>query len=86
MIEAFACSDERYGSIKEWLSGQEAAHGGPGDVLVLSCDGKGVAMRPEGLRRQTMKQAESSQRKLQTRLSRGEKRGRKRIAEVTSRL
>jgi hypothetical protein len=52
------------------------------DVLVLSCDGKGIVMRPEALRPATKKQAESSENKLKTRLSRGEKRGRKRIAEV----
>jgi hypothetical protein len=52
------------------------------DVLVLSCDGKGVVMRPEALREQTKKQAESSEHKLKTRLSRGEKRNRKRMAEV----
>jgi hypothetical protein len=52
------------------------------DVLVLSCDGKGIVMRSEALRPATKKQAASSQNKLKTRLSRGEKRGRKRIAEV----
>jgi len=52
------------------------------DVLVLSCDGKGVVMRPEALRAATRKQAQSSEQKLATRLSRGEKRGRKRMAEV----
>ncbi len=56
----------------------------PDDVLVLSCDGKGVVMRPEALRAQTRKQADSSQTKLKTRLSRGEKRGRKRMAEVAA--
>jgi hypothetical protein len=40
-------------------------------------------MRPEGLRPETQKKAEGSERKLQTRLSRGEKRNRKRVAEVT---
>jgi len=52
------------------------------DVLVLSCDGKGVVMRPEALRAATQKQAQSSNAKLSTRLSKGEKRGRKRMAEV----
>jgi hypothetical protein len=52
------------------------------DVIVLSCDGKGVVMRPEGLRPETRKKAESSENKLKTRLSRGEKRNRKRMAEV----
>jgi hypothetical protein len=41
-------------------------------------------MRPEALREQTKKQAESCEHKLKTRLSRGEKRNRKRIAEVAS--
>ena len=54
----------------------------PGDALVLSCDGKGVVMRPEALREQTRKQAKNATTKLKTRLSKGEKRNRKRIAEV----
>ena len=55
-----------------------------GDALVLSCDGKGVVMRPDGLREATRKQAQSHTNKLKTRLSRGEKLGRKRIAEVAA--
>ena len=54
------------------------------DVLVLSCDAKGVVMRPEALREQTKRQAASSEHKLRTRLSRGEKRNRKRMAEVAA--
>ncbi|MDQ2759692.1 MAG: hypothetical protein M3Y17_04435 [Actinomycetota bacterium] len=54
----------------------------PGDVIVLSCDGKGVVMRPEALREQTRREAQNTRHKLQTRLPREEKRGRKRIAEV----
>ncbi len=53
-----------------------------GDVLVLSCDGKGVVMRPEGLRPATAKAAATTNPKLATRLSKGEKRNRKRMAEV----
>ena len=52
------------------------------DALVLSCDGKGVVMRPEALRAATQKQAAKVKGKLETRLSKGEKRNRKRIAEV----
>ena len=52
------------------------------DVLVLSCDAKGVVMRQEALREQTRKQAEGAGTKLATRLSKGEKRARKRMAEV----
>jgi hypothetical protein len=53
-----------------------------GDVLMLSCDGKGIVMRPEALREPTRTAAASAARKLTTRLSKGEKRNRKRMAEV----
>jgi hypothetical protein len=52
------------------------------DVLVLSCDAKGVVMRQDALREQTRKQAQGAEGKLKTRLSKGEKRNRKRMAEV----
>jgi hypothetical protein len=52
------------------------------DVLVLSADGKGIIMRPEALRAATAKAAASATTKLTTRLSKGEKRNRKRMAEV----
>ncbi|MDQ3578952.1 MAG: ISKra4 family transposase [Actinomycetota bacterium] len=53
-----------------------------GDVLVLSADGKGIVMRPEALREPTRKAAAGGGHKLRTRLSKGEKRNRKRMAEV----
>ncbi len=53
-----------------------------GEVLVLSCDGKGIVMRPGALRPATAKAAATSNPKLATRLSKGEKRNRKRMAEV----
>jgi len=56
--------------------------GQPGDAVVLSFDAKGVVMRPQGLREATAKTAAS--RKLSGRLSRGEKRCRKRMAEVAA--
>ena len=52
------------------------------DVVVLSADGKGVVMRPDALRESTAHAAATSENKLTTRLSRGEKRNRKRMAEV----
>jgi hypothetical protein len=52
------------------------------DVIVLSADGKGIVMRPDALREPTARAAASIDNKLQTRLSRGEKRNRKRMAEV----
>ncbi|HEY1514901.1 MAG TPA: ISKra4 family transposase, partial [Solirubrobacteraceae bacterium] len=54
----------------------------PEDVLVLSCDGKGVVMRHDALRPATAKAATAAAPKLTTRLSKGEKPNRKRIAEV----
>ncbi|MGI9053317.1 MAG: ISKra4 family transposase [Ilumatobacteraceae bacterium] len=53
-----------------------------GDVLVISADGKGIVMRPESLRPATAAKAKASTTKLETRLSKGEKRNRKRLAEV----
>ncbi|MGH9244041.1 MAG: ISKra4 family transposase [Acidimicrobiales bacterium] len=55
---------------------------GAGDVVVISCDGKGIVMRPEALREQTKKVAQAATTKLHTRLSKGEKHGRKRMATV----
>jgi hypothetical protein len=53
-----------------------------GHALVLTFDGKGVVMRPESLRPATAKAAAASEGKLATRLSPGEKNGRKRMAEI----
>jgi hypothetical protein len=53
-------------------------------LLVMSVDGKGVVMRHQDLREATRKAAEKSKRKRKTRLSRGEKRNRKRMATVAS--
>jgi len=65
-----------------FYAGRQAAPSGHADALVLSCDGKGVVMRPDALRAATRKQAAKANGKLKTRLSKGEKRNRKRIAEV----
>jgi len=51
-------------------------------LLVMSYDGKGIVMRPEALREATAKAAAGTRRKLATRLSPGEKNGRKRMAEL----
>ena len=49
-------------------------------MLVLSCDGKGIVMRPDALRPATAAAAAKATGKLATRLSKGEKRHRKRLA------
>jgi len=54
----------------------------PGDALVLTFDGKGIVMRPDALRPATKAAARTSSSKLDTRLSKGEKRNRKRMATV----
>jgi hypothetical protein len=61
----------------------EAAASGK-DLLVLSLDGKGIVMRREDLREATRKAAESGQHKLDRRLSKGEKKDRKRMATVAA--
>lgn len=53
------------------------------NLLVLTFDGKGVVMRKEGLRECTKKAAEKSK-KLNSRLSPGEKKDRKRMAMVAA--
>jgi hypothetical protein len=57
---------------------------GADDFLVLTCDGKGVVMRPSGLRDATRRAAEAHEHKLRGRLSKGEKNGRKRMAAVAA--
>lgn len=55
-----------------------------GSILVISADGKGVVMRAEDLREHTRKAAEAGTRKMGTRLSKGEKKNRKRMATVAA--
>lgn len=62
----------------------ELAEKQTGSLLVLTVDGKGVQMRKEHLREATRKQADKHQHRLTSKLSRGEKRGRKRMATVTA--
>lgn len=54
------------------------------DLLVLTFDGKGIVMVPDALRPATKKAASKAVRKLVTRLTAGEKRNRKRMAEVAA--
>jgi hypothetical protein len=54
----------------------------PGQVLVLSCDAKGIRMRPGQLRPETARKIRKSVPKQDGRLSQGEVRTRKRMAET----
>jgi hypothetical protein len=56
----------------------------PGRVLGLQADGKGIVMRPGSLRPGTAARAARASAKLGTRLSPGEKHGRKRMAEIVA--
>jgi len=62
-----------------WRAVEPAPEGWP---LVLTFDGKGIVMLPEALRPATARVAASAENKLVTRLSPGEKNGRKRMCEV----
>ncbi len=53
------------------------------DLLILSFDGKGIVMLPDSLRECTKKAAEKTK-KLKSRLSPGEKKDRKRMAQVAT--
>ena len=68
-----------------FYSGTELDSDGPSSgLLVLTFDQKGVVLRKEDLTEATRKAAESSRHKMDTRLSQGEKRGRKRMASVAA--
>jgi Uncharacterised protein family (UPF0236) len=68
--------------VTEFYETAERPRAKESDSLVVSVDGKGIVMRPDSLREETRRRACSEGHKLQTRLSKGEKRDRKRIAEL----
>jgi hypothetical protein len=63
---------------------REPPHEPSEDLLVLSTDAKGVVMRHEDLREATRRAAEKKVPKLETRLGPGEKKNRKRMAQVAT--
>ena len=54
------------------------------ELLVITLDQKGIVMRQDGLREATRQAAQANSHKLATRLSKGEKRNRKRMASVAA--
>ena len=68
--------------VEEFYATRAAKRASTRDALVISVDGKGIVMRPDALREATAKAANKAKAKLATRLSKGEKRNRKRMAEV----
>ncbi len=70
--------------IDRFYAGRRPAPCDDGVALVLQADGKGIVMLPGALRPATAKAAAAGKNKLATRLSPGEKRGRKRMAEIAA--
>jgi hypothetical protein len=54
------------------------------EFMILTTDGKGIVMLKRDLREETRKRAEETDHKLRTRLSKGEKKNAKRMAQVAS--
>lgn len=67
-----------------FYDGRAAKRDPKNDLLVISTDGKGIVMRREDLREGTRRAAEKRGRKVETRLSPGEKSNRKRMAQVAT--
>lgn len=68
--------------VEEFYAWRQAGGVPGGWPLILTFDGKGIVMLPGALRPATAKAAKSAENKLATRLSPGEKHGRKRMCEV----
>ncbi len=79
-VEALAAAAAT--DVEDFYAASAPDPGGSDDVLVISVDGKGIVMRPDALRPATSKSAAAATGKLGARLSKGEKRYRKRMAEV----
>lgn len=68
--------------IEAFYTARKPVPAGAEALLVLTCDGKGVVMRPDALRAPTAKAAAAAAPHLATRVSAGEKTNRKRMAEL----
>jgi hypothetical protein len=79
LVQRAACDFEAFYAQRSAPPSETTGH-----LLVLSCDGKGVVMRTPGLRPATQRAAQQQDHKLTKRLSRGEKRHRKRMATVAT--
>jgi hypothetical protein len=84
MAQVLATDFERFYQDREIVVEQKPKRNSKPDLLVMSVDGKGIVMRHEDLRESTRQRAEGASHKLSSRLSRGEKRNRKRMATVAT--
>lgn len=81
VIRAAGDFDDFYGTRAVLTADAAAAQS---EILALSTDGKGLVMRWEALREATRRAASRTPRKLERRLTKGEKRNRKRMAQVAA--
>jgi hypothetical protein len=81
-VEQLAQSASRH--VEAFYHSQPRPAAEDGEVVVISADGKGVVMRPDALRAGTAAAAAKTKPKLKSRLSKGEKANRKRMAEVAA--
>lgn len=79
VAERAACDFDAFYAAREITGEEDTA-----DILAISVDGKGIVMRSEDLRPETRKAAAAARHKLGKRLSKGEKRNRKRMATVAA--
>jgi hypothetical protein len=68
----------------QFYAAKEKQGNGREPILALTTDGKGIVMRPDGLREATRERAEKTTPTMKTRLAPGEKANRKRMAQVAS--
>lgn len=85
LAQRAAVDFEPYYAIRDQLAaGEPPRSPDEPELLVLSTDAKGIVMTPDALREETKKRAAASVHKLETRLSKGEKKDRKRMAQVAA--
>jgi len=84
MAQVLAADFDRFYQDREIVAEKGSKQSSKPDLLVMSVDGKGIVMRHEDLRDCTRQRAEGASHKLSKRLSRGEKRNRKRMATVAT--
>ena len=82
--QAMKLADDTSGDFVDFYEQRTVMDEQTDDLMILSFDGKGLVMLPDGLRECTRKAAEKSKKNLQTRLSPGEKKDRKRMAQVAT--
>jgi hypothetical protein len=82
LVVQSATDFDRFYQTREALTPSQVAE--LGEILVITTDAKGVVMRRSALRKATQKAAERGVHKLKQRLSKGEKKNRKRMAQVAA--